>query len=67
VVFNRAQANDFERSISGMSMRSVAAAGGKNNGRPVSASGEAVGPVARAVAPYARRSEDGASDDANVG
>jgi capsular exopolysaccharide synthesis family protein len=67
VVFNRAQSNDFERSISGMSMRSVAAAGGKSNGRPVSASGEAVGPVARAVAPYARRSEEGAPDDGNVG
>ena len=31
VVFNRAQANDFERSISGMSMRSVAAAGGNGS------------------------------------
>jgi capsular exopolysaccharide synthesis family protein len=64
VVFNRAQANDFERSISGMSMRSVAAAGGRSNGQgqPASASSEAVGPVARAVAPYARKTEsvDGA-------
>jgi len=67
VVFNRAQGNDFERSISGMSMRSVAAAGGKPNGRPVSAQGEAVGPVARAVAPYARRNVDGTTDDLNVG
>ena len=58
VVFNRAQSNDFERSISGMSMRSVAAANGKSsngNGRPASAAGEAVGPVARAVASQARR------------
>ena len=67
VVFNRAQSSDFERSISGMSMRSVAAAangGGKHggnghggNGRPVAAAGEAAGPVARAVAPHARRVE----------
>jgi succinoglycan biosynthesis transport protein ExoP len=57
VVFNRAQSNDFERSISGMSMRSVAAAGGKSSDQPVSASGDAVGPVARAVAPYARRTD----------
>lgn len=58
VVFNRAQSNDFERSISGMSMRSVAAANGKTshgNGRAPSAGGEAVGPVARAVASHARR------------
>lgn len=58
VVFNRAQSNDFERSISGMSMRSVAAANGKTsrgNGRAPSAGGEAVGPVARAVATHARR------------
>lgn len=66
VVFNRAQANDFERSISGMSMRSVAAAGGRSNGqgRSASTSNEAVGPVARAVAPYARKN-DGA-DGADV-
>lgn len=57
VVFNRAQSNDFERSISGMSMRSVAAANGKHggNGRDTSATGESVGPVARAVAPHAPR------------
>ena len=66
VVFNRAQSNDFERSISGMSMRSVAAAGGRsNNSRPPSASGEAVGPVARAVAPYARRTEG--ADESDMG
>jgi capsular exopolysaccharide synthesis family protein len=62
VVFNRAQSNDFERSISGMSMRSVAAAAnGRNgaNGRPASAAGDAVGPVARAVAPHAPRSANG--------
>lgn len=60
VVFNRAQSNDFERSISGMSMRSVAAANGKSsngNGRSASAAGEAVGPVARAVATHARRAD----------
>jgi succinoglycan biosynthesis transport protein ExoP len=61
VVFNRAQSNDFERSISGMSMRSVAAANGKSssngNGRAPSAAGEAVGPVARAVATHARRAD----------
>jgi succinoglycan biosynthesis transport protein ExoP len=68
VVFNRAQANDFERSISGMSMRSVAAAGGtsRSNGRSASASSEAVGPVARAVAPHARRT-DGDVEDGDIG
>jgi capsular exopolysaccharide synthesis family protein len=67
VVFNRAQSNDFERSISGMSMRSVAAAGGSNGkGRPVSASGESVGPVARAVAPYARRSDGAETNGSDV-
>lgn len=48
VVFNRAQAADFERSISGMSMRSIArhpASNGNGNGN-----GKGYGPVARAVA-----------------
>jgi capsular exopolysaccharide synthesis family protein len=66
VVFNRAQTNDFERSISGMSMRSVATIGGRSggNGRP-SASGDAVGPIARSVAPYARKTDSEGGDSGN--
>src|SRR4029079_6989607 len=66
VVFNRAQTNDFERSISGMSMRSVASVGGRTagNGRP-SASGEAVGPIARSVAAYARKTDRENGDSGN--
>lgn len=46
VVFNRAQAQDFERSISGVSMRSVGIAGMPRGNRPA---GPRLGPVARAV------------------
>ena len=56
VVFNRAQARDFARSISGISLRSIArqhAAGGNGNGHghgfPRTEGGKAFGPVARAV------------------
>ena len=45
VVFNRAQASDFERSISGVSMRSVGVHGPRPTG------GSNLGPVARAVHP----------------
>jgi capsular exopolysaccharide synthesis family protein len=54
VVFNRAQANDFARSISGISLRSIArqhqAAGANGNGHAPKGEGGAYGPVARAVA-----------------
>src|SRR5439155_11310177 len=66
VVFNRAQARDFARSISGISMRSIArhqqsnagqqasahATNGNGHGsrRPGESGGKAFGPVARAVA-----------------
>jgi succinoglycan biosynthesis transport protein ExoP len=46
VVFNRAQAQDFERSISGVSMRSVGVPGLPRGAR---AAGPRLGPVARAV------------------
>jgi capsular exopolysaccharide synthesis family protein len=46
VVFNRAQAQDFERSISGVSMRSVGVPGLPRGAR---SSGPRFGPVARAV------------------
>ncbi|MDB5289200.1 MAG: hypothetical protein JWL69_441 [Phycisphaerales bacterium] len=42
VVFNRAQANDFDRSISGLSLRSAAAGSGHQ-------ASNRIGPVARAV------------------
>jgi capsular exopolysaccharide synthesis family protein len=59
VVFNRAQANDFERSISGMSIRSIArhpsASNGNGNGHGNGhANGKGYGPVAKAVVPGAR-------------
>ena len=47
VVFNRAQASDFERSISGVSMRSVGVHGPRG---PAGGNGARFGPVARAVA-----------------
>jgi Mrp family chromosome partitioning ATPase/uncharacterized protein involved in exopolysaccharide biosynthesis len=51
VVFNRAQAADFERSISGMSMRSIARHPGTNgNGNGKSNGNRDYGAVARAVA-----------------
>jgi hypothetical protein len=61
VVFNRAQANDFARSISGISLRSIArqhqtqgaAAAGSGHTQPAAPRGDGVkafGPVARAVA-----------------
>ncbi|QOV91166.1 tyrosine-protein kinase domain-containing protein [Humisphaera borealis] len=46
VVFNRAQAQDFERSISGVSIRSVGVPGMPRGARPT---GPRLGPVARAV------------------
>ena len=51
MVFNRAQANDFERSISGMSIRSIARmpippANGNGHGK----GNGSYGPVAKAVA-----------------
>jgi Mrp family chromosome partitioning ATPase/uncharacterized protein involved in exopolysaccharide biosynthesis len=54
VVFNRAQARDFARSISGISLRSIArqhqAASTNGNGHAPKGEGGAYGPVARAVA-----------------
>lgn len=51
VVFNRAQASDFERSISGVSMRSVGVHGPRGQaGR--------FGPVARAVSPQGGKGDD---------
>jgi Mrp family chromosome partitioning ATPase len=57
VVFNRAQANDFERSISGMSIRSIGRmpvptnGNGNGNGHAKSnGNGASYGPVAKAVA-----------------
>ena len=47
VVFNRAQASDFERSISGVSMRSVGTHGPRG---AAGGNGARFGPVARAVA-----------------
>ena len=70
VVFNRAQARDFERSISGMSLRSIARANGhgpnRGNGHPSpfntaaadTAATKAFGPVARAVASSVQAEED---------
>ena len=66
VVFNRAQAKDFERSISGMSLRSIARANGhasRANGHSPfntadSAAAKAFGPVARAVASSVQADED---------
>jgi capsular exopolysaccharide synthesis family protein len=56
VVFNRAQAQDFERSISGVSMRSVGMPGMPRNARPP---GPRLGPVARAVQNDAAGATDG--------
>ena len=58
VVFNRAQARDFERSVSRMSMRSIARGvngngnshGGGDSSLPAVKEGNRFGPVARAVA-----------------
>lgn len=71
VVFNRAQTRDFERSISGMSLRSVArhqqhGANGNGNGaggfrKPQE---KTFGPVARAVASSFNPPGDGTRDDA---
>ena len=47
VVFNRAQSSDFERSISGVSMRSVGVHGPRG---AAGGNGNRFGPVARAVA-----------------
>jgi polysaccharide biosynthesis transport protein len=51
VVFNRAQATDFERSTNRLGLGSVPAANGNGRQR-----GEAIGPVARAVASSVRSS-----------
>jgi uncharacterized protein involved in exopolysaccharide biosynthesis len=70
VVFNRAQTRDFERSISGMSLRSVArhqqqGANGNGHGHPPRKPQEKTfGPVARAVAssfnpPEGQQRDDG--------
>jgi capsular exopolysaccharide synthesis family protein len=51
VVFNRAQSQDFERSVSRMALPSIpATANGHGKRREASVSGNAFGPVARAVA-----------------
>ena len=52
VVFNRAQTSDFERSISGMSVRSISRhpAGGNGHGNGASNGHGRYGPVAKAVA-----------------
>ena len=68
VVFNRAQAKDFESSISGISMRSASRAGTSTNGNGSSGlrhnheqqAGQ-YGPVARAVASSVRPN-DGADN-----
>ncbi len=65
VVFNRAQARDFARSISGISLRSIARqsngtnghTNGNGHGAPKSAGG-AFGPVARAVASSVKPQDD---------
>lgn len=56
VVFNRAQAHDFERSISGVSMRSVGVPGLPRGTRPA---GPRLGPVARAVQSQAPNAANG--------
>lgn len=61
VVFNRAQAHDFERSISGVSMRSV---GTHSNGR---SRGGRLGPVARAVVTQVKPNIDGFDADGGNG
>ncbi|HEV2292235.1 MAG TPA: AAA family ATPase [Tepidisphaeraceae bacterium] len=70
VVFNRAQTRDFERSISGMSLRSVArhqqhGANGNGNGggRFRKPQEKTFGPVARAVASSFNPPGDGSRDD----
>lgn len=56
VVFNRAQAKDFDRSVSRMSMRSVSRTAATDavalvkSGKPTNGSGNGMGPVAHAVA-----------------
>ena len=62
VVFNRAQANDFERSISGVSMRSV----GIHGPRGTTRAGR-LGPVARAVAGEQMASADSNGDGERLG
>ena len=62
VVFNRAQAKDFEQSISGISMRSASrSANGNNNNSRANQTKDAgqYGPVARAVATSFRGAENG--------
>lgn len=71
VVFNRAQAKDFARSISGISLRSIArqhqaGVGGVNGGPTTNGNGgahkpgaKAFGPVARAVATSVKPPEEG--------
>jgi capsular exopolysaccharide synthesis family protein len=54
VVFNRAQASDFERSISGVSMRSVGVHGPRGSG----SQGGRFGPVARAVSTQVVRGDE---------
>lgn len=62
VVFNRAQARDFARSISGISLRSIArqhqSGNGHANGAPKPTGGGAFGPVARAVASSVKPQDD---------
>jgi capsular exopolysaccharide synthesis family protein len=69
VVFNRAQARDFERSISGMSLRSIARGNGRNGNGSAgavpnpfntadNAATKAFGPVARAVASSVQTNEE---------
>ena len=59
VVFNRAQATDFERSTNRLGLGSVPAANGNGRQR-----GEAIGPVARAVASSVRSSVSSSTDRA---
>jgi polysaccharide biosynthesis transport protein len=68
VVFNRAQTRDFERSISGMSLRSVArhqqtGANGNGAGGFRKPQEKTFGPVARAVASSFNPPTDGQRDD----
>jgi capsular exopolysaccharide synthesis family protein len=69
VVFNRAQAKDFARSISGISLRSIArhqstpqqGAGSTTNGNGNGGHKSALGPVARAVASSVKPPQDDAA------
>jgi polysaccharide biosynthesis transport protein len=64
VVFNRAQASDFERSISGVSMRSVGQHLQRGSSNASARAGNRFGPVARAVATQVQSAD---AEDARQG